>query len=96
MVLLSKMGVDNELDGVVCSPHEVAAIRSAIGHKVIVTPGIRQPSGDKHDQVRTGDAAATLKAGADYLVIGRALIGSEDPDQTLQDFGFTKPLANHR
>jgi orotidine-5'-phosphate decarboxylase len=95
MVQLSRMGMDNELDGVVCSPHEVASIRTAIGHGIIVTPGIRQTGGDKHDQIRTGDAAATLKNGADYLVIGRALINSEEPDVTLESFGFAKPLANH-
>lgn len=94
MVQLSRMGMDYELDGVVCSPHEVTAIRNAIGHGIIVTPGIRPPGGETHDQVRTGDAASTLKSGADYLVIGRALISSEDPEQTLQSFGFSKPLVN--
>jgi orotidine-5'-phosphate decarboxylase len=93
MVSLSRMGMDNELDGVVCSPHEVAAIRAAIGHGIIVSPGIRQPCSEKQDQVRTGDAVSTLKSGADYLVIGRALVGSEDPDKTLEDFGF---LTSHR
>lgn len=89
MVQLSRMGMDYELDGVVCSPHEVTAIRNAIGHGIIVTPGIRPPGGETHDQIRTGDAASTLKSGADYLVIGRALISSEDPDKTLQSFGFS-------
>lgn len=96
MVRLSQMAMDYELDGVVCSPNEVMAIRSAIGHGVIVTPGIRQPGGERHDQVRTGDAATTLKHGADYLVIGRALINSENIDATLESFGFAKPLVNHR
>ncbi len=95
MIHLSRLGMDYELDGVVCSPHEVKAIRRAIGHGVIVTPGIRLPGAAIHDQVRTGDAATTLQDGANYLVIGRALIGSEDPDATLQSFGFSKPLASH-
>jgi orotidine-5'-phosphate decarboxylase len=95
MVRLSKLGMDYDLDGVVCSPHEVAAIRAAIGHGIIVTPGIRPAGGDVHDQVRTGDAASTLRSGANYLVIGRALINSENPDQVLESFGFAKPLANH-
>ncbi len=94
MVQLSKMAMDFELDGVVCSPHEVAPIRQAIGHGIIVTPGIRLPGGDVHDQKRTGDAATTLKQGADYLVVGRALINSESPDLALESFGFNKPLAN--
>ena len=96
MVKMSRLGMDYELDGVVCSPHEVTAIRQAIGHGIIVTPGIRPPGGDKHDQIRTGEAATTLQQGANYLVIGRALAQSENPDETLQSFGFSKPLANSR
>ncbi len=95
MVYLSKLGIDYELDGVVCSPHEVSSIRTAIGGRgIIVTPGIRPPGGETHDQIRTGDAASTLKSGADYLVIGRALTSSNDPEATLQSFGFCKPLVS--
>lgn len=94
MIQLSRMAMDFELDGVVCSPHEVAAIRSAIGHGIIVTPGIRQPGADQHDQMRTGDAPTTLKDGANYLVIGRALSSSDDPEATLKCFGFLKPVGN--
>jgi orotidine-5'-phosphate decarboxylase len=89
------MAMDYELDGVVCSPHEVTAIRQAIGHQgVIVTPGIRPPGGETHDQMRTGDAATALKQGANYLVIGRALTSAADPDALLEQFGFGKPLAS--
>ena len=95
MIRLSKMGMDYDLDGVVCSPHEVGAIRKAIGHGIIVTPGIRLPGTDKHDQIRTGDAASTLRDGANYLVIGRALTSAENPDVVLESFGFSKPLAGH-
>ena len=87
MVQLSKMACDYELDGVVCSPQEVAPIRAALGHKgVIVTPGIRLSQGDTHDQKRTGDAGQALKDGADYLVVGRALSHSTDLDKTLEQF----------
>ena len=88
MVYLSKLGVDLGLDGVVCSVHEVAAIRAAIGHHVIVTPGIRPSTGDWHDQHRVGDARTALDAGADYLVIGRALTGAEDPLAALLSLGL--------
>lgn len=94
MVSLSKMAMDYELDGVVCSPQEVAAIRSAIGHGIIVTPGIRLSGGQTHDQVRFGDASSTLSSGADYLVIGRALTGSENPEAVLEQFGLNPPLAH--
>jgi orotidine-5'-phosphate decarboxylase len=89
MVYLSKLAMDLDMDGVVCSPHEVKAIRSALGHNgIIVTPGIRLAQGDNHDQKRTGEANQALKDGADYLVIGRALTSSENPEQTLAQFGL--------
>jgi orotidine-5'-phosphate decarboxylase len=88
MVQLSQMAIDYDLDGVVCSPQEVKAIRQAIGHGIIVTPGIRLPNADLHDQKRTGEARQVLADGADYLVIGRTLITSENPEQTLESFGL--------
>jgi orotidine-5'-phosphate decarboxylase len=89
MVKLSKLAMDHDLDGVVCSPHEIAPIREAIGHQgVIVTPGIRLSGGDTHDQRRTGDASMALQAGADYLVIGRALTHADDLGKTLEQLGL--------
>jgi orotidine-5'-phosphate decarboxylase len=87
MVELSKLAVEYDLDGVVCSPQEVAPIRAALGHNgVIVTPGIRLSQGETHDQKRTGDAGQALKDGADYLVVGRALSHSTDIEKTLEQF----------
>ena len=84
MVYLSKLAVDCDLDGVVCSPHEVRAVRAAVGPRgVVVTPGIRLSAGDVHDQKRVGDARTALADGADYLVVGRALTKSDDPVSTL-------------
>lgn len=89
MVRLSKLACELDMDGVVCSAHEVAAIRQAIGPRgVIVTPGIRFPQGDAHDQKRVGDAASALRDGASYLVIGRALTSSANPESTLEQFGL--------
>ena len=88
MVYLSKLGVECGLDGVVCSVHEAPEIRKAIGHSIIVTPGIRPTSGDVHDQVRIGNAQDALKAGADYMVIGRALTAAKDPEKALQNLGL--------
>jgi orotidine-5'-phosphate decarboxylase len=80
MVYLSKLAVDCDLDGVVCSAHEIRAIRQSIGPRgLIVTPGIRLSGGDTHDQKRVGDASTALADGADYLVVGRALTSSSDP-----------------
>lgn len=89
MVALSTMAVDCGVDGVVCSPEEVSAIKRAVGHQAfVVTPGIRQQSGDPHDQQRVGTAQQALADGADYLVIGRALTHCDDIEKALAGFGF--------
>lgn len=87
MVHLSKLAMEFDLDGVVCSAQEVKPIREAIGPRgVIVTPGIRLPNTDSHDQKRFGEASVAIEHGADYLVIGRALTGSPDVVKTLEQF----------
>lgn len=88
VVALSKMGVDCGLDGVVCSVHEAQLVRPAIGEAIIVTPGIRPLEGEAHDQSRVADARAAMEAGADYMVVGRALTSAEDPEAALADLGF--------
>jgi orotidine-5'-phosphate decarboxylase len=88
-VHLSRLAMDCDLDGVVCSTEEVKPIREAIGSRgIIVTPGIRLPDGEVHDQKRVGDAGSALAYGADYLVIGRALTSSPDAEKTLEQFGL--------
>ena len=89
MLYLSDMAMDCGVDGVVCSPEEVKALKERIGHRgCIITPGIRPSGGDKHDQQRTGDAKQALSDGADYLVIGRALTHCDDVEAALAAFGF--------
>ncbi|MCC6402623.1 MAG: orotidine-5'-phosphate decarboxylase [Fimbriimonadaceae bacterium] len=85
---LSRLGTECGLDGVVCSVHEARAIREAVGHKIIVTPGIRPSSGETEDQARVGDGRCAIEAGADYLVIGRALTSSSDPARALAAMGL--------
>ena len=89
MVHLSKLAADMDLDGVVCSPHEIKAVRAGVGKSVcIIVPGIRLPGADTHDQKRAGDARQALEDGADYLVIGRALTDSPDPAAALAGFNL--------
>jgi orotidine-5'-phosphate decarboxylase len=88
MVYLSRLAIDCGLDGVVCSTAEVKAIREAIGHGMIVTPGIRLPTAEVHDQKRVGTAERAIADGADYLVLGRALTHCEDLDSALNALGI--------
>jgi orotidine-5'-phosphate decarboxylase len=68
------------LDGVVCSPHDLELIRASIsGSFLTVVPGIRPEGSDTQDQKRIATPKAAVAAGADILVIGRAITGAADP-----------------
>lgn len=74
------------LDGVVCSPHEIATIRNAIeGDFKLVTPGIRPVNSVLDDQKRFMTPAQAINLGTDYLVIGRPITAAPDPLQALMD-----------
>lgn len=71
------------LDGVVCSVHEVKAIKEACGKDfVCVTPGIRLSSDSKDDQKRVATPAFAREQGSDYIVVGRSITKAEDPVAT--------------
>jgi orotidine-5'-phosphate decarboxylase len=88
-VKLARLARQAGLDGVVASPHEVRAIRRACGKDfLIVVPGIRPQVGrgsgrsrkrKKDDQARVATPAEAIRAGADYLVIGRPITAAPDP-----------------
>jgi orotidine-5'-phosphate decarboxylase len=81
VVRLAKLAQDCGLDGVVCSAHEIAAIRKACGSGfLLVVPGIRPAGSDLGDQRRVMTPAEAHKAGADILVIGRPITGAPDPE----------------
>jgi len=86
---LAKLAQQSGLDGVVCSPHEVEAIRRSFGQEfLLVTPGIRPQSSRQDDQKRIMTPFEAVRLGADYLVIGRPITAAADPDaafQALQD-----------
>jgi orotidine-5'-phosphate decarboxylase len=64
----------------VCSPQEVAAVRSEVdSHIILITPGVRPTGADAQDQARVATPAAALAAGADLLVLGRPITGADDP-----------------
>jgi orotidine-5'-phosphate decarboxylase len=78
---LVAMAQEAGLDGVVASPHEIAAIRTRCGPQFqIVTPGIRTGAvGPGDDQARTMSAADAVRAGATYVVVGRPILRAADP-----------------
>jgi orotidine-5'-phosphate decarboxylase len=77
---LALLARDCGLDGVVCSPLEVAMLREACGPNfLLVVPGIRLLGLAAGDQKRVMGPRETLAAGADYLVIGRPITGAPDP-----------------
>jgi orotidine-5'-phosphate decarboxylase len=80
VVRLALLTKEAGMDGVVASPHEVAAIRSACGRRfVIVTPGIRSAQGEHNDQQRVMTPAGAIAAGVDYIVVGRPILEAQDP-----------------
>jgi orotidine-5'-phosphate decarboxylase len=72
------------LDGVVCSPQEVAMLRESISQDFsLVTPGIRPSWSAKGDQTRITTPADAMALGSNYLVIGRPITGADEPLEAL-------------
>jgi orotidine-5'-phosphate decarboxylase len=85
VVRLAKLAQGSGLRGVVASPLEIAPIREACGSDfVILTPGIRPAGSDAGDQRRTMTPGDAIRAGADYIVVGRPITGAADPRSAAQ------------
>jgi orotidine-5'-phosphate decarboxylase len=90
VVQLARLAKKAGMDGVVASPQEVRAIRKACGKDfLIVVPGIRPAVGGGHagkgthksdDQARVATPAEAIRAGADFLVVGRPITAAPDPE----------------
>jgi orotidine-5'-phosphate decarboxylase len=79
-VRLAQLAQASGCDGVVCSAHEIAAIRAACGPKFsLIVPGIRPKTAASDDQKRVMTPGDAIRAGADYLVIGRPITQADDP-----------------
>ena len=77
---LAKLAVASGADGLVCSPAEVALLRSELGPgPLLVVPGVRPAGAATGDQQRTGTPAQAVRDGADFLVIGRPVRDAADP-----------------
>lgn len=78
-VRLADLAVAAGARAVVCSPREVAAIRSAVGPDItLITPGVRPVGAALDDQKRVATPAQAIADGADLLVIGRPITGAAD------------------
>ncbi|HUC50487.1 MAG TPA: orotidine-5'-phosphate decarboxylase [Xanthobacteraceae bacterium] len=81
----ARQALEAGVDGLVCSPEEVASLRAIVGDKlVLVTPGIRPAGTEAGDQKRIATPSAAIAAGADYLVVGRPVVAAADPKAAAQ------------
>ena len=77
---LARLAADSGLDGVVCSAREAALLRRELGRDFcLVTPGIRPAETARDDQARVTTPLDAVRAGADYLVVGRPVTRAADP-----------------
>lgn len=94
-----RKAVEMGIDGVICSPREVARVRAVSGPKLmLVTPGVRSAGASTGDQKRVATPHDALCDGADYLVIGRQVTRAADPraaiEQILEEIrGAAAPLT---
>ena len=80
VVRLGRLAVESGLRGLVCSPLEIAPLRTALPREItLVTPGIRPRGADAGDQTRILTPADAARAGASYLVVGRPIFKAPDP-----------------
>jgi orotidine-5'-phosphate decarboxylase len=86
VVRLVRLARRSGCDGVIAAPTDVAGLRRGCGRDfLIVTPGIRARGGRKaSDQARVATAADAIRAGADYVVVGRAILEARSPVAALE------------
>ena len=91
---LARLARASGMDGVVCSAQEAPVLRRATGDDfLLVTPGIRLATDAKADQARTVTPAEAVRAGSNYLVIGRPITAAADPAATLESIRLSLEKA---
>ncbi len=79
-VRLARLAQESGMDGVVTSAHEARAIRRACGEDfIILVPGVRPSATARGDQTRIATPAEAIRAGANYIVVGRPITAARDP-----------------
>ena len=77
---LAALAAEAGIGGIVCSPLEISTVRATFGKKLrLVTPGVRPTWASTGDQKRVMTPAEAVKAGSDWLVIGRPITAAADP-----------------
>lgn len=78
---LARLADASGLDGVVASPHEIAVVREAVARSpfLVVTPGVHPTAAAYEDQKRVMSPSEAVRAGADFIVVGRAILNAEEP-----------------
>ena len=89
IINLFKIAVKANIDGIVCSPHELEIANTILGsHLIKITPGIRDIKVED-DQARTMSAQEAIKRGSTFLVIGRPITQAKDVTKALKNFNDT-------
>lgn len=78
---LARLAETSGLDGVVASPHEIVPVRETVGRAgfLVVTPGVSPTAAAYADQKRVTSPSEAVRRGADFIVVGRAILNSPDP-----------------
>jgi orotidine-5'-phosphate decarboxylase len=84
---LARLAAACGADGVVASAHEITQVRSVVMREnfLVVTPGVRQRDANHDDQKRVMSPADAVRAGADYVVMGRSIINAPDPSAAARE-----------
>ena len=86
---LAQLAESSGLDGVVCSPREVKALRETVGDSfALVTPGVRPVGVSTDDQKRVTTPEDAIRTGSSYLVIGRPITQAESPIEALRNINL--------
>ncbi|HZO88475.1 MAG TPA: orotidine-5'-phosphate decarboxylase [Chthonomonadaceae bacterium] len=93
---LARLAHEAGCDGVIASPHEIEAVRTAVPSSdfLVVTPGVRPAGAEQGDQARVLTPAEAIRRGASYLVIGRPIVAAVDPVAAAQE--IAADIAHHK
>ena len=85
VLLLADLCKEEGLDGVVCSPNELALLRKNFDEDfLLITPGIRSLEVEKYDQKRISTVSEAIERGSNYVVIGREITNDSDPNKKIK------------